>query len=72
MCKKIAREVDYKNTVAIRVTKTFTYKVDGLSNNEAWDIVFRPDVREAVAIECEGLDYEIETINIEAYEVEEI
>lgn len=60
------------NTVEIVVTKTFTYKVDGLSKNEAWDIVNREEVREAVAIECEGLDYEIDTIKIVANEVEEI
>ena len=41
-------------TVEITITKKYTYVIDGLSENEAWDIVNREEIRDAVAIEKEA------------------
>ena len=59
--------------VEIVITKTFTYVVDGLSNNEAWDIVNREEIRDAVAIETEANadTYELDTLSIDAFEIGE-
>ena len=59
--------------VEIVITKTFTYEVDGLSNNEAWDIVNREEIRDAVAIETEANadTYELDTLSIVANEIGE-
>lgn len=59
--------------VQIIITKSFTYIVDGLSENEAWDIVNRQEVRDAVAIETEANadTYELDTLIIVANEIGE-
>ena len=59
--------------VQIIITESFTYIVDGLSENEAWDIVNRQEVRDAVALETEANadTYELDTLIIVANEIGE-
>tara|TARA_R100001015_G_C4602412_1_gene157382 strand:+ start:961 stop:1152 length:192 start_codon:yes stop_codon:yes gene_type:complete len=56
------------NKVEITITKKYTYVVDGLSENEAWDIVNDEHVRDSVAIETESNadNYDLETLAIDA------
>ena len=56
------------NKVEITITKKYTYVVDGLSENEAWDIVNDEHVRDSVAIETEtnADNYDLETLAIDA------
>tara|TARA_R110002020_G_scaffold43246_1_gene125942 strand:+ start:62 stop:268 length:207 start_codon:yes stop_codon:yes gene_type:complete len=40
------------NTVQITITKEVTYTIDGLTNNEAWDVTNHSDILLAYKEDC--------------------